>query len=267
MIVSLRLSGGFVKKQFFKILIVSAFLVIPVITFPQQNEISIATNHYPPFVYKDFPEKGFFSQIINDCFKEMGFNVKYIYVPWTRCEYMVEYGQIFAAMPFTSTVTRNPYAMFSENVMDENSQKVISLKKISDKSSVKISDLSGKKIGAISGYYYIDWLDKNKISYDLTYGDDLAVRKLFENRYEAVIVNIFYAMEEVNKNYSERKLEIKIYDIPELYVSYSLMVSKKFPGSSAILNDFNYELKKYKKSKQYADIIKTYNEYIKKARF
>ncbi len=246
------------------ILIICFFLaVIQTFSFSQEKEILIATDHYPPFVFKDTPEKGLFSNIVIESFKMAGYEVKYIYVPWTRCEYMVENGQIFAAMPYASTEKRKQFALFSEIIMAETSQKLISLKTLSGKNSVKIKDLSGNKIGAISGYYYIEWLDKNKITYDLTYGDDLAVRKLFENRYDAVIVNIFYALQEVNKNYKNRRNELKIYNIPELEIAYNLMVSKKYPGAEAIMNDFNWELKKYKKTQAYSEAIKKYNEYLK----
>ncbi len=249
-------------KYFIKILFFSILFISPLFSFSEVKEIILVTDNYPPFISDTKNEENIFLNIVQDVFKDTKYNVIIKYYPWPRCEYMVKQGLAFAAFPYTKTEERLKYFIFSDAVMTDETIKVISVKKLSGKKIITFNDLKSVKIGAVSGFFYSNFIDQNSIICDYSYNENDLMTKFFNGRFDVVIANLFSIKKAFNELAEKNKKEIYIYDINELKVFYHLMASKKYSNSEIILNEFNIKLKNYKKTAKYNNQISSYQKLL-----
>jgi len=169
-----------------KMIIISIFLLIILISNFPSKIIVAASDPWPPFVDSENPNDGLSLEIIRAAYATQGYEVKTEYVPWARAETGVKEG-FYDIIPNTwLTTKRTEYLYYSQPYLFNNI-KFIKLK--DDEFEYEdLESLNEKVVGVIRGYGYGDAFlnDENFIRDD---ANDLItnIRKLLIGRIDLTL--------------------------------------------------------------------------------
>lgn len=227
----------------------------------QAQRITLVTGEWAPYVSATMDRKGFFMEITDATFKEMGTAYDISFVPWSRAEAMVKEGTAFAALPYAPTEERMSTFDFSDEVA-KSTGKLFAIKggRVATTFSwSSYTDLKPFTIGGVRGYWYEPIFKEAALFVDYANADDLNVKKLSNMRVDLM------PMDELGGWFLIKKLDptnVDKYFTLEKPLSNSslrLMVSRSYPDSVVILARFNLALAKIRKNGVYDAILRKYN--------
>lgn len=196
--------------------------------------------------------------LVRAAFATQGISVRFVPVPFARCLFEVEHGQVVAC--------------FNTSITDENKEKFIwpnqpllkeglSILALSHSATKKVShkDLEGRIVGITNGYTYPTWFMKNKkINKDLSRTDMVQLKKLMSKRIEYAVINTTPAQLMINSDPAMRG-KIKIVGELETSLLY-LNFSKKHPDAIRLLAAFDKGFKAIQSNGTYAQIQNDFNQ-------
>ncbi|MGL6040034.1 MAG: substrate-binding periplasmic protein, partial [Deefgea sp.] len=169
--------------------------------------------------------EGFSVDLVRAAFATQGIEVRFLPVPFARCLFEVEHGQVVAC--------------FNASITEENKEKFIwpslpllseglSILALSDLNLQNLSpkDLEGRIVGITNGYTYpTSFMNNKKITKDISRTDAVQLKKLLSKRIEFSVINTTPAQLMINSNPAMRG-KIKIVGSVEMSLLY-LSFSKK----------------------------------------
>jgi polar amino acid transport system substrate-binding protein len=203
------------------------------------NGVLLVTGEWEPFTTEKTPDQGFFTQIVEAVFKEMGVKTTIKFYPWARCELLVQNGDAFAAFPYTPSGDRAKKYLFSKDIYKVASKLFFYNKTKAAFTYRQLSDLKSYKIGGVSGYFYLEWFKKADIAYDLSDTEDAALQKLIDGKVELVPLTEANAWNLINQKYPKLASKFGTIDQPLDENKISLLVSKSYPHAQQLLDQFN----------------------------
>jgi len=159
------------------------------------KELNIVTLHYPPYSYIENDKiKGINVDIATEALKRMGYVAKIQFIPWQRALFYTKYGRADAILNASYKKARAEYLYYpEEGVFDENwyCYKKKDSKITLDKS---FSNISKIRLGIVRNYAYggniQKAIEKKKFKQIVSLtGDEILIKKLFENDYDMFIGN------------------------------------------------------------------------------
>lgn len=218
--------------------------------FGQQN-IRLATLDWPPYIGKDLPEEGYTAELIRTAFKRVGYEVKFLFMPWKRALNTVSEGHYEGLAPIYFTKQR---AMeFSLSEAFPSGPLVFAKRKNSNIDYTQLRDLRPYKIACVSGYANTkEFDDAAYLQKSLTNNDTTGYRRLLFGTVELWLADKFVAQYTISNHLPERAVEIEFIDKPlgikNLHVAFSRMkvnhqkLTKDFnKGLSSVLTDGTLE--------------------------
>lgn len=82
--------------------------------YPNKNDIIILTGEYPPYSSQLIPGNGIAVEIVKKVCEVANLNCSLQFLPWLRCEYLVENGKAFAAFPYAYSDERKEKYFYTE---------------------------------------------------------------------------------------------------------------------------------------------------------
>jgi|GEM_PF-1308424 len=210
---------------------------------PTRETIRIVSNEFPPYVYEEGPDEGFYSELIKEAFDRQGIEVNIEFYPWNRGVELVRAGQAFATFPWIATAERSRVDQFSNNyyytrdvivylkddlVVADDFENVIELKKYS--------------LGTVSGYYYINQLESLGFELDSSDTETEILTKLYNGRHDAIIISEISFERLVKSLYPDERDKFEIMKSPFRETYFALRVSKSYKDSDRYVRLFNEEL-------------------------
>ncbi len=226
---------------------------------PTGETLRIVTNEFPPYVYEEGPDEGFYSELIKEAFYRQGIEVKIDFYPWNRGVELVHAGQAFATYPWIATAERLRVDKFSNNyyytrdvivylkddlVVADDFNNVIELKKYS--------------LGTVSGYYYINQLESLGFELDSSDTETEILTKLYNGRHDAIIINEIGFERLVKSMYPGERDKFEIMKTPFRETYFALRVSKAYKDSDRYVRVFNEELLGMIKDGSYQALLEKY---------
>lgn len=243
-------------------LIRHALLLLCAMPFVFAETISInAEDDWAPFSSITANKKsaeGLSVDLVRAAFATQGIDVRFMPVPFARCLFEVEHGQVVAC--FNASITEENKGKFlwpSQPLLNEG----LSILALSDAGLRNLGpkDLEGHMVGITNGYTYPTSFMKNKkISKDISRTDAVQLKKLMSRRIEYAIINTTPAQLMINANPAMRG-KIKIVGSVELSLLY-LNFSKKHHDAPRLLAIFEKGLKTIHSNGTYARIQRDFNE-------
>lgn len=228
----------------------------------QGKTLKLATGEWAPFTSEKIDGYGFITEIVTLVLKEMKISPKYEFYKWNRCYSMVKRGDVWAAFPYSYTEERAKEVLYSHTV--GTSRTVFFRHKGSDsriKPGIKyekLEDLKPYKIGGVKGYFYEKAFKKAGLNVSYTSDEISALKRLEAGRIDLLPLNELVGWELVKKHFPGKINEFKPLDNAYETNELKLIISKNFPDSSRLLDQFNDSLQKIKTSGGYSMILEKY---------
>ena len=180
------------------------------------------------------------------------------FFPWERCEQNVQNGMAFAAFPYRITEERSVKYYFPDVLITSRGGIFYWEGRGSDIDWLSLKDFGNVRWGGLQGYWYRDELKKLGIKYDSIATTEQAILMLKSGR-----IQYFIEDELVCKMIAERILgneigKLKMFTKPANMSTLHLIVSRQYPDSRALLDQFNKGLAIIKRNGVYAGILKKY---------
>ncbi len=231
------------------------FLCIFNLSFSQKT-VTLATDSLPPYHSPDIKDYGFFAEIVKEAFAIKDYELKIEFVPWNRAMEYGEKGIYDGVIGALYNDERAISFLFSDSVYPYKF--ILYTNKSSIKSRKEFDQMKNLKLGQVKGYHYP--IEKTLIkNYSIIYSNSI------QNNLNALInkrVDFIIESNPVIENLISTKFKDKANLIHGIDVfsenDFFIMISKKAPNSSLILEDFNKGLKEIKKNGTYDKILKKY---------
>lgn len=225
-------------------------------------EILIVGDQYSPYIIKNNNSiKGIFPDIVKAAFLESGIKVDFALMPWVRCEKTIEQGRAFAAMPYLYTSKRAERFDFSDPIVSFYPKFFYLKERFPEGIQFNaLDDLKPFLIGGVRGYWYEDTFKEKGLRVDYAYHDKTNMEKLMKKRIELTLVDESVGWHLINQLFPFQKQMDTFATINKEFNSGALhlMISKTYPDSTALKEDFNRGLRLLRERGAYHKIIKQY---------
>ncbi|QTA80037.1 ABC transporter, solute-binding protein family 3 [Desulfonema limicola] len=237
-------------------LLLFIFLIFPA---AQAENIKIVTGEWAPFTSEKVEGYGFITEIVSLALKNMGIIPEYEFHKWNRCYSMVKRGDVLAAFPYSYTEERAEDVFFSDTIGKSRTMFFQYQSQLSPEIKYNIlEDLKPYKIGGVKGYFYEKDFKESGLNVSYTSDETSALKKLEAGRIDLLPLNEIVGWELIKKHYPEKINKFKTLEKPYNVDNLMLIVSRKFPGSSNFLNNFNNSLNQIKTKNEYSGILIKY---------
>lgn len=222
-----------------------------------RETIKVVTEEWPPYVIDNGKSEpsGHDYEVIKAVFERIDVSVNLMFVPWKRAISMIEDKSAGALLDVSYTKAREDFLIFPKQFISESNTVLFSLKS-NEYNYNSIEDLSGKRIGTTSGYVYNDEFDNSPLfkRHGLK-SHESNFKKIITGRIDFFAVNKSVGSY-VAKNMgilNEVKYSEKSISGGELFLGFSKAV-----GHVELAKRFSEELKVFKNTEEYTDILKKY---------
>ncbi|MCG8572735.1 MAG: transporter substrate-binding domain-containing protein [Spirochaetes bacterium] len=242
-------------KKYFSLLLI----LISVLSF-SQSKIILTTGEWAPYTSKSMSEYGAFTEILTAVLKEMGVNYEYQWYPWKRAEDEVRKGNAFACFPYLKNEERLKVYDYSEPLLSSTGKFFYLRSNI--KKEVKwasLADFKSFTMGGVGGYWYLSEFEKAGLKIDLASSDESNISKLYNKRIDFALTDELVGWDIIKKQFPNAINQFATLDKPFNENYLHLMVSRKYPNSKKLMEQFNKAFASIKSKGIYARILKKYN--------
>jgi len=224
--------------------------------------VLLVTGEYPPYVEIEKPGFGLASEIITAAFKTQSIDVDYQFVPWLRCEAMVQNGDALGTFPYFWNEEREKTYNFSDPLYKAGARFFILKEGRIPESMVweSYEDFAFYRAGGIPGYWYEEGLKASGVNLSLvSSGGELSlIRMLAAKRIDFFISDEAVAWSVIKNDLPHLESEIVTLAKPESVDSSYIMASRSYPNADTLLAKFNVGLATIKNNGEYEQIMKKY---------
>jgi len=225
-----------------------------------QETLVFVSDVYPPYVIPTGDDKGFYTDLIYEVFENQGIDVIFEYYPWTRGVELVHSGEVFATYPWLVNSDRLRDFSFSNSFY--SSRSIIAYMDDNDKiigDYKEIEDLRQYNLGTVSSYYYIEELKGLGFDLDSSDTEEEALKKLFNGRYDVLIINEQVYDSLVENLYPDKRNMFMKMDAPYREIYHAFRTSKDYPNQVHYISLFNNGLKDLIEDGRYEQLLDKYN--------
>ncbi|MFP4364679.1 MAG: substrate-binding periplasmic protein [Spirochaetia bacterium] len=227
-------------NKIFKLIVVLLFTGC---VFLSAQEITLATGEWPPYTGESLENHGFFTEIVNAVFEEMGVDYTLVFVPWARAESLVESGRAWAAFPYSVTEERQARFNFSNSVTTSES-KFFYYENAPIADYEGLDSLEGFRLAGVRGYFYESAFNEAGLQVQYVDNQELAFNLLHAGRAELFPINEIVGWQYIQEAYPNSIQNFGTLDSPYSSNSLSMMVSRDYPDTDEILQRFNQALRR-----------------------
>ena len=216
--------------------------------------LSLAGCEWPPYTSNKILNKGFFSEVIKEVFKDAGYISKTNLFPWKRAMKRVINGESDILLTLYWTEERSKDMIYSDVITEAP----IGFFRRKGENIVfnKLEDLKKYTIGIVNGYSNGEEFDKaTYLKTEGVHKDLLNFKKLMYNRIDLCLGDKFVGLYTITKDYPSAEDQIVFIEPPLSIKKIYIGISKKTKNYKKIIHDFNLALKKAKESGKFDDIL------------
>lgn len=241
--------------------------IIPIVIFSlivgnplalQAQKLKILTTEWSPYVSQEMECFGFTAEVVCYAFLAAGHEVEFVFTSWDENEKRIKKGSYLAAFPHKQTPARDKFALFSKPIA--NSKDVFFYIKQSPKpiDFKNLTDLKNYKIGGVKGYYNSGMLKKAGLQIDYASDPVTSFKKMYIGLVDLVPENEFVGWAIVQKLYPDEMYKFGTTSEALNQDTLHLMVSKAYPRSELLLEQFNNGLSEIMRQGVYRKLLKKY---------
>ncbi len=251
-------SGEIVRMK--KSLFLLMCLIFVGVSPAHPKELRVATedsDYYPFYFMKEGRYMGATVEIIQKIAGSLGYEVTFHKYPWSRALKYVETGRLDMMIQCFRTPERSEKMIFADGPTLSEANHLF-VKKGSDISfASNLKDMTGYKFGAVRNYSYGNAFDNaDYLGAYRTNGEKILIKMLIGKRFDIAIGSA----PSIIKHAKELKVsdQIVFLEPPVEKTPAYMAFSKKMTNVHAIVREFSEELKKFKRTEEFRQIIKKY---------
>jgi polar amino acid transport system substrate-binding protein len=213
------------------------------------DKVLIVTGEYIPYVGENLENMGFITELIESTLRLANIDYEIKFYPWARCSEMVQSGEAWASYPYGHSDANDQIYLFSD-IIYNTKHKFYYLKdneKITEEVNdfTTIGDFKDYILGGANGYWYGNPEDFAKLGVTTEWaGDtDALIKMLHSKRIDFFIEDELVCKEAIKRLFPGEEEKFGILPTDAKIQDYYLMVSKVYPKSEELLNQFNFSLK------------------------
>jgi len=227
--------------------------LMPAVAQPPLRSLVIAAGEIPPFASAR-PEDSFLGALFQQIGPLMGVDFRFVYLPWLRCEAAVEAQTAWGAVPYVPTAERERKFLFSAPLYAKRT--MLFYFSPPGRTAVpgrgELASLRGFRIGGVRGYFYEQLLRDAGIRMDEALSEEQNFRKLQAGRVDLVAAIDAVGWAVIRRQFAAQDVaHFHTLDTP-LHVGFNhLMTSRHYPGTEALLGQFNAALSTLRRNGSY----------------
>ncbi len=237
------------------------FILTFILSFSAFSKTLIAvTENWPPFEYREtvdgtHTELGTDVEIVRKILKKLGYEVRIMWLPWSRCLKAVMSGWADMIFSASKTPERERYLFYPEEPLGYTTN-VFFYRKGENIKFEKPEDLKGLRVAYIESYYYGEIFKTLPLIFLPVERTEIGFKLLLKKRVDLVIEDVNVGLSVARKLHILDKIDYIKKPVWGPDPQYAAFVKK--PGYDKLAKKFSEELKKLKRSKEYFDILKKY---------
>ncbi len=228
------------------------------------DRVLLVTGEYAPYTTEDPNNQGFFSQIVEEVFRNADMAVDVEFYPWPRCQQMVADGEVFAMFPYSfvpdnsdaylqsDPVVRTDFRLFYRT---DNPKITEEIREADD-----LGHLKGLVVAGSGGYWYgsKEELEDLGLTVEWANGRDAMFKMLQSGRVDFVIEDALVGRNTLARLFPMHAEEYDTLSSLEFDRNYYLMVSRDYPDAQAMLKRFNQSLGELRRNGRVGEILDEY---------
>jgi polar amino acid transport system substrate-binding protein len=227
------------------------------------GEVILTTGDWPPYVIENSDDHGPMADIVMAAFKETGVTVKIVFYPWKRAEDEVRQGNAFAAFPYALSPERQKEFDFSDPMYTVKAKFFYNKKYHPDGMPFEnLTDLKDYKIGGMLGTWHETTLKEAGLQVEYVSSIDQNIEKLVRGRIDLMVEEENSILQAIRMLYPNEVNQFatleKPLEQPGVINDLSLMVSRSYPNSTKLLEQFNVGLAAIRANGTYTQILEKY---------
>ena len=235
-------------------------ILVLVLTFFMFNqayaleEVTFAIGEWAPYTSEKNPDGKIAETIIIESFNQEGVKVNFTYDKWSESYEQVKNGNSDGTFPWYISEERTADFLFSDPVIED--KQVFFYLKSTDFNWFGYGDLANYKVAGTKAYSHVQELQKNGIDTIISEVEEDSFRKVLSGEADVYPASAIVGAQTIDSIFSaEDAAKFTSHNIPMTIDNMFLLVSKKIPIGSEIIQVFNSGLMKLKASGRYQEIL------------
>ncbi len=238
-----------------------AVFMLACVTFCHAGEpVIIVSDDYEPYTSSKNSGSGVILDIVKQVFDESHIETVFKFYPWKRCEANVAKGNAFAAVPYFKTEERLRKYNFSDPIIYSFNRFFYNKEKFPKGVEWNIlEDFRGYTMGCILGYWYMPAFERAGLRTEAVDSDLQNMEKLINRRIDFTILDERTGLWMLREHFPNETGKIGMLDKPESFIQFYLLISRTYPNTARITEQFNNGLRMLKQKGGYRKILQHYN--------
>ncbi len=220
-----------------------------------EGPVRLVSGEWPPYVSASLPGFGPAAEIVREAFAATGHEVVIEFMPWKRCELMLDKGQAFAAFPYTGNDERRAVYDFSLPLFEGRDTFFYLRERLPGFAYDTLESLRPYLVGGAIGYHYEPAFTAAGLRVDYSSDIRYAFRKLLAGRVDVVIEEENVGRCILREMYPAELTRVATSATPFTTGTDHLMISRGYPGAARLSADFDAGLERLRNSGRLSAIM------------
>lgn len=202
--------------------------------------VRLITGDWAPYCSSDPEEPGITTELVLAAFRASGAETTLEFMPWARCERMIQDGEddALAVFPYVRTPTREKFALFSLPMLMERTYLYSARGALPGFDFTGYEALRNYRVGTLNGFVHQELFADHKVPAQVVKSNTVGLKMLLLGRLDLFPVNDLVAKRVLNKCFRDKMDQFSRTETPMYEVALHLMVSRKNPQADRILSLF-----------------------------
>lgn len=213
----------------------------------------IVTNNWPPFINQE-TGGGLQLNKVMAVLQESGWadRVEIHFMPWSRCEKMVQQGAALGSFPYVQTEERSAFSMFSDPLYQAHTRFFYRNDRLPGFVYESLESLKPFTVGGVRGYYYEHIFKDENLNYIPSYTEKESFKRLYVGITDVTPMDVDVGWNIISTMYPEEQHLFSSTKNDFSKEIHRMMVSRRHVKGERFLEDFNNALKRINTKSQTA---------------
>lgn len=207
-----------------------------------KNRLILSTMNWNPYYAEHLPDGGPVAEITKEAFRQVGYDVAIVFLPWKRALFMAKEGYYDGLLGAYYSEERSHHFSYTNKLTE--AEVVLVSQKGKHITYKSLDDLKPYLIGVLRGGTVTQEFDTATYLTKVELTDhEQAIQMLIANRVDLVVLGKYHLLQYLKSTYSDWPDLIEIVNPPLKVNSLFNAISKQNPDHKSIVSDFDRGLK------------------------
>ena len=234
------------------LVVLSVFFV----SFSVAKEVNLAAGDFKPYTAEELVNGGVLTEVVNQAFKRMDYQVKTEFLPWKRAYNDAKNARNDGTFPWSRNAEREGDFYFSAPLY--TFKRMLFVLQDSPIKATRLEDLTGLRVCRAQGYSIQgikDMVSRGELTHEAPPDMEACFRMLAAKRVDGVVSDQLEGWANVETVLGSRA-KVRMLGFPVYQYTNHLLISKQHPEGKQLIEIFNQGLAKFIESGDFDALIK-----------